>query len=208
MNSRIWLGLGCIIALLVLGCGPKIMFPPEIDLRDHESVGLIDFASEAEGKLGKFVTQKFMEEISYSQKGVRIIELGSMDSVLQSIRKNEMNPEATQAIGKKYKLKSLIIGNLEVSDIKPKLSLSSLVSHMSVKAEVEASIAVKLLETEQGATLWTASARDKKDVAHVSIFSGGAVHFDADNPEEAYGDLAESLIEEVTRDLKVSYRRR
>ena len=104
-------------------------------------------------------------------------------------------------------MRSLIVGSIEVSDVKPKISISSIISHMSVKAEVDASIAVKLVETSQAGTVWTNSAQDKKEVAQVSIFSGGAVHFDAENPEEAYGKLTKSLIEEVTRDLRASYRR-
>ena len=207
MNQRIWLCLSVVSVLLVLGCGPKVMVPPEIDLKEYESVGLIDFSSDAEGTLGKFVTQKFLEEISLSQKGARIIELGSMGEVLKSVQRDKMDPEAVQAIGQKHNLNSIIIGDLEVSDVKPSISLSSIISHMSVKAEVEASVTVKLLETEHGATVWTDSAQDKRNVAHVSIFSGGAVHFDAKDPEEAYGDLARSLVREVTEDLRISYKR-
>ena len=91
--------------------------------------------------------------------------------------------------------------------MKPKVSLSAIIKHMSVRAEVEASLSVKLQETERGATVWTDSARDKRDVAHVSIFSGGPIVFDAQDPEEAYGDFAESLVREVTRDLRASHRR-
>jgi len=207
MNRQIQLYSVFVMLLLILGCGPKVMVPPEIDLAEYESVGLIDFSSDAEGALGEFVTQKFMEEISLSQKGARIIELGSMDKVLESVQRDEMDPEAVQAIGEKHNLNSVIIGELEISDVKPKISISSIVSHMSVRAEVEASLTVKLLETERGATIWTDSAQDKKEVAHVSIFSGGAVHFDAKDPEEAYGDLARSLVRDVTEDLRVSYKR-
>ncbi len=209
MRSQVWLYSGAVILLLILGlgCGAKVMFPPEIDLKEYESVGLIEFSSEAEGNLGKFVTQKFLEEISASQKGARIIELGSMDEVLKSVKQDKIGPEAVRAIGQKHNLNSIIVGNLEVSDIKPKVSIFGLVSHMSIKAEVVAALTVKLLETEQGATVWTDSAQDEEEVAHVSVFSGGGFHFDADNPEEAYGDLAESLVDEVTEDLKVSYGR-
>jgi len=181
------------------------MVPPEIDLKEYEIVGLINFSSNAKGDLGKFVSQKFLEEISLSQKGARIIELGSMDKVLESVQRDEIDAEAVREIGQKHNLKSIIIGNLEVSKIKP--NITSIVAHMSVKAEVEASITVKLLETELGATIWTNSAQDKKDVAHVSIFPGGVFDFDAKDPEEAYGNLARSLVRKVTEDLRISYKR-
>ena len=208
MNQRIFIYIPLAIMLVVMGCGPKMMFPPEIDLREYESVGLIDFSSEYEGEIGRFVTQKFLEEISESQRGVRIIELGSLEDVLESVGRDRLDPETVQEIGIKHELNSVITGNLDISDVKPKISLSAIVRHMSVEAEVEAALSVKLLDTERGATIWTDSAREKRTVAHVSVFSGGPVIFDAEDPEEAYGDLAESLVEEVTTDLRVSYRRK
>ena len=65
--------LGILVLLLTSGCGPKTMFPPEVDLGEYGSVGLISFSSNFEGNLGEFVTQKFLESISTSQKGARII---------------------------------------------------------------------------------------------------------------------------------------
>jgi len=182
------------------------MVPPEIELKEYSTVGLIDFSSDAEGNLGKFVTQKFLEEISSSQKDARIIELGGLDEILKSVQQDKMAPEVAKAIGQKYNVNAIIAGSLKVSDVKPKVNISSLKS-MSVKAEVEAEITVKLLETGQGATVWTDAARGKETVAHVSIFSGDKVFFDADDPEEAYGDLARSLAKKVTSELRVSYKR-
>lgn len=207
MNRRIYLYLSVLGVLLILGCGTKVMVPPEIELKEYETVGLIEFTSGAKGALGNIVTQKFLEEISASQKGLRIIELGSMDKVLESVQQDEINPDTIRAIGQKHNLNSIIIGNLDVSDVKPSISLSSIVAHMSVSAKVEASLTVKLLDTEDSATIWTASAQNKKDVAHVSIFPGGVFHFDADDPEEAYGELVKSLVEEVTIDLRISHKR-
>ena len=203
---RVWLYWVFVMLLLIPGCGPKMMIPPEIDLKEYGTVGLIDFSSETKGKISKFVTQKFLEEISLSQKGARIIELGSQDELLESVQQNKMNPEAVQAIGQKYNVNAIIMGNLEISDVSPKVNISTLVKSMSVKAEVEAKITVRLLETEQGATVWTDSARETETVAHVSIFSGGGAFFDADDPEEAYGDLVRSLVKKITLDLKVRYK--
>ena len=207
MARRVWLCANLVILLLILGCGPKVMVPPEIDLAEYESVGLIDFNTEAEGTLGPFITQKFLQEISLSQKGARIIELGNMEEVLRSVERDRLDTEAIRIIGEKHNLSVLIVGDLMVSDVRPKVNISSIISSMSVKAEVEASMIVKLLETERGATVWTGAAQQKKNVAHVSIFSPNTIMFDAKDPEQAYGELTESLIEEVTRDLRVSYRR-
>ena len=206
MNRQIRLYWAFAVLLLILGCGPKVMVPPEIDLNEYGNVGLIDFSSEAKGNLGEFVTQKFLEEVSSSQKGARIMELGSLDNVLEAVQRDRMDPEAIQAIGKKYNVNAIITGNLKVSEVKPKVKLSSIIQSMSVKAEVAASLTVRLLETEQGATVWTNSAQDTETVAQVSIFSGGGALFDADDPEKAYGDLARSLVKKITSDFKESYK--
>jgi hypothetical protein len=184
------------------------MFPPEIDLGKYGGVGLINFSSDAEGELGEFMTQKFLKEISLSQKDAKIIELGSMDTVLEAVRQDKFGPDATRAIGEKYNVDAIIVGNLMVSDVRPKINISSIITSMSVKAEVEASMVVKLLETDRGATVWTGTAQETRNVAHVSVFSPDTILFDAKDPEQAYGELADSLIEEVTRDLRVSYRRK
>ena len=208
MAQRIWLFANLLILLLILGCGPKVMVPPEIDLNEYESVGLINFRSDAEGNLGEFVTQKFLEEISLSQKGASIIELGSMDDVLASVQRDKLDPDATRAIGEKHNVSAIIMGDLTVSDVKPKINISSIITSMSVKAEVEASMIVKLLETERGATIWTGTGQQTEEVAHVSVFSPDTIFFDAKDPEQAYGELTENLIEEVTTDLRMSYRRK
>ncbi len=39
------------------------------------------------------------------------------------------------------------------------------------------------------------------------MFPGGRVFFDARDPEEAYGELVESLIGKITADFRVTYGR-
>lgn len=196
-----------IVILFICGCGTKVLVPPEVDLTKYKSVGLINFKSDAKGNLGEYITQRFLQEISRSQKGVRIVELGDEDRVLKSIDREEIGPKAIEIIGDKYNVDAIIMGNLRVSDIKPKVDISSIVKTLSVKADVEASLSVKLIETKGGVTVWSNIAEDKKTVAQVSIFSTKEAHFDAENPDEAYGDLVNSLIDQVTEDLKTRHKR-
>ena len=196
-----------LITSILFGCGSKVIMPPVVDLTKYNNVGLINFKSDAKGKLGEYVTQKFLQEVSRSQNGVRIIELGDEDRVLRSIDREEIGPKAIQIIGEKYDVDAIIMGNLRVSDIKPKVDITTIVKNLSVKADVNASLSVKLIETDSGATVWTNIAEDQKTVAQVSVFSNKDIFFDAKDPDEAYGDLAESLIKQVTEDLKTRRRR-
>ncbi len=207
MTRQMWLLLGGIALLLSLsGCVPRVEVPPKIDLKEYGRVGIISLNSNAEGNLDEFITQKFLEAITEDQE-VSIIELGDEDSVLGSVQRERMGPETVQAIGKKYNVGAVIHGNLRISNVKPKLKVSSLVKSIGVKAEVDAFMTTKLLEAEYGATVWTGSAQDKKTVAHITMFPGHRAFFDARDPEEAYGDLVESLIRKITADFRVTYKR-
>lgn len=196
-----------ILPILVLGCGPKVLIPPKIDLTKYDPIGLITFKSNAKGKLSDFITLKFLDEISRSQQGIKIIELGNEDKILKSLDRQTLDPTVIQMLGNKYNLKAVITGDLNVSDIKPKVSITSIITSMRVKAEVQATLIVRLIETKSGATIWSNLAEDKRSVASVSIFSKNDIAFDAQNPDDAYGELADSLIKAVTEDLKPRKRR-
>jgi hypothetical protein len=191
---------------VLYGCGPKEMVPPRIDLGIYEAVGLISFTSNAEGNLAEYTTQKFLQIVSESQSGARFIELGDEKDVLESVSMSKIDRASAQAIGETHKVSGIIVGNLDVSDVRPKLRLGPWFAPMGVEAEVEASLMGKMLDTKDGATVWTASGRETRTVAEVSVFPGGAVIFDAENPDQAYGDLVESLVREVSTDLRVTYR--
>jgi hypothetical protein len=205
--TRFALALFLLITICVLlGCGPKEMVPPRIDLGVYEAVGLINFSSNAEGNLAEYTTQKFLQIVSESQPGARFIELGDEKEILESIGKTKIDRVSAQAIGETHKVSTIIVGNLDVSDVRPKIRLGPWFAPMGVEAEVEASLMGKMLDTKDGATVWTASGRDTRTVAEVSVFPGGAFIFDAENPDDAYGDLVESLVREVSTDLRITYR--
>lgn len=199
--------LATIFALL-LGCGPKVMVPPKIDLQVYENVGMIEFTSNAKGNLQQFVTLKFLEKIQSAQPGLHVLELGTKESVLNSVQYDQLDFKALQKIGKDYNVDAIIMGHLDITDVKPKVHLSTLITSMHVQAEVEAALSAKLFETGNGATLWTNSTRGKETVANVTMIANGPAHFDARDPENAYGKLAEGLVKKITKDFRVRYVRK
>ena len=204
MNKHTLFFFCVVLMILISSCSPKVMVPPRVDLSQYDSVGLISFTSNAKGSLHEYATQQFLASITHSQMEASIIELGDLDTILDSVNHESLNPKAVQAIGEKYDVNAVITGNLDVSAIKPKVNIFALIG---MKANVNATLVTKLYETNRGATIWTASGEDEKTVAEVSVFRGGGFFFDARDPEEAYGDLVKSLIKKVTRDLRVSYQR-
>jgi len=186
------------VALLFTGCA-RVYVPPAIDLKPHEVVGIIKFSSNSKGDLTDYVTQKFIESITEDQEELRVAELGNEKAVLAAIDQADLGPDALKAIGEKYKVASVFIGDLTVSDVKPSCIAGP--GFASFEAKVSAKLAVKLVETATGITLWTNSGRDERTVAGVSRF-GSDLSFDAEDPDEAYGDLARELCRRVTHDFR------
>ena len=207
-KRKIWLSIIGAALVILFDCGTKVMVPPKIDLRDYNNIGMIEFSSNTEGNLQQFATQKFLQAIQSKQPGVRVLELGNEERVLKSIQHNQLDLEAIKTIGKKYNIETVITGRLDVTDVKPKVEISSWLKLIGAQAVVEASLSVRLLDTERGTTLWTNSAEDKETVAGITIFSDGPIFFDASDPEEAYGKLVQELVNETTRDFQARYERR
>lgn len=208
MKRQIWLHVVGIAFLILPGCAPKVMVPPRINLKAYDNVGMIEFSSNTEGRLLQFVTLKFLQSIQSAQPGVRILELGDEERVLKLVQRDRLDLGAIQAIGKKYNVDAVITGHLNVTGVKPKVRLSTLLESMSVHANVEALLSAKLLETAGGATIWTSSARGKETVAHVTLISNGPAYFDASDPEHAYGKLVQGLVKKITKDFRIRYIRK
>ena len=72
---------------------------------------------------------------------------------------------------------------------------------MTVSAFVEATLLVRLLEANTGATVWSNSAQGRENVASVSLMKGNT-WFDAQEPEKAYGSLVNGLVGQVSDDFR------
>jgi hypothetical protein len=209
-NSRI---LRCALAVFfiaALGCAAKQTFliPPKVDLNAYQTIGVIEFSSNARGNLQQFASQQFLHTIQSSQPGIRILELGHKEQVLRSVQHAELDLEAIKSLGEKYHVDALFTGHVDVSDVKPNIQLTSLLTSLHVQADVKASLTAKLYETRLGATLWTDSARTSQTVGHVGIYPDRPVEFGARNPEDAYGQLVDTLVYRIARDFRVRYERR
>ncbi len=197
-----------IIVFMFFHCGPTVLVPPEIDLMSFERVGLIAFSLEnAEGRLNEIATQRFLQEITYYQRGGQIIEIGSIDDVLKNIGGATIDQEAISTIGKQYGVTSFFYGSVVVSDVKPQIDISALIKSMRIQATFSISITARFLSTETGATLWTDSVQRKESLAYLSMGEGQVPYFDVRDQEEAYTDLIERLVYELTRDFRPTKRR-
>ena len=206
-----------VLTLLLLvvsnGCGPRRTYqtyvvPPRIDLTQHDMIGVIEIDSSSKGELGPLTTRRFTDEARRDQGLVRIIRLGTEADALASVGRTKLDRESLKALGRKHGVQTILIGKLDVSDIRPDVRISSVLESGSVTARVNATLAVELVETASGASIWSSSSRASDSVGQISVFSGGGVVFDADDPDRAYGSLVDKLVHDATWDFRVTYERR
>ncbi len=208
MRPRLTLLLIGAGVVLSLACAKRqvVQVPPEVDLNSFDMVGVVQFSCENKGTLASFATQRFIEEAQDAQPGVRILELGTADEIAQKLGVKELNFEAVRAIGEHYGVGAVVMGVLDVQDVKPRFDLQQMFAG-SVSADVKAALTTRLMETARGATVWTRSSRTTCTVAQVGV-RGGGVRFDAQDPERAYGKMVDALIADLTEDFRVTYVRR
>ena len=205
-------GLVLIAVLIVgmLGCARRqtVMVPPRIDLKQHELIGVVEFGSPSEGELGPIATRRFTESARRDQGLVRILGFGSRTEVLRSVGRDQWNAETLKALGREHGVRTILTGELTVSDVRPNIRISPSLDSGSLTAQVDATLAVQLIETSSGASIWSTSASATQSVGHISVFGGKQFAFDAADPERAYGGLVDTLVEQVTRDFRVTWERR
>jgi hypothetical protein len=202
--------LGFLLALLSASCtvvrqAPPVMVPPQIDLRPHELIGIVQFGSTAKGELASLATRRFTEAARRDQGLVRIVDLGTRDQALQSVGRDRLDVDAVIALGHKYGVKTIVTGDLAVSKVRPDVNIDALLRSGSVTAQVDASLEVLMYETESGAALWNRSGHSTHAVGQVQMWGGRQFAFDARDPEAAYGGLVDDLVAQVSRPFQVSW---
>ena len=199
--------LAVLLAALSAGCASqRIMVPPRLDLQPHGSVGLVTFTVEnAKGQLHDFATQRFAEEVLAAQSGIELLELGNADSLVRRVGETSFGPASAQALGEQRGVPAVFVGHLKVSNVKPSGGIIGLQVPF-VQATVTVDLLVRLISTRSGGTLWRSSASASQKVGSVAIV-GGIPEFSAKDPNDAYGELVNSLVWTVTHDLRPTWRR-
>ena len=206
---RLWRLSLIVSALLVmfLACAPKqkVLVPPRVDLKTYPSIGVIEFSTNAEDTLKPYVTQSFIENIQLAQPGTRILELGDVDHILRSLGHSQLNPETIQSIGKKYSVDAVILGHLQISQIKPKINVTTAVKSLKARAYIEAALKTRIFETNRGATCWTRASTGTTQVARINLMEDGPFSVGVSDPKEKYGKLVPKLVYVNTMDFRSRY---
>jgi len=192
---------------MLVGCShtEKVLLPPIIELKAYRNIGVIEFSTNAENNLRPYVTQNFIQNVQSAQPGTRVLELGSEKLVLKSLRRQELDLKTIKSIGDEYNVDALILGHLQVSEIKPNVKIFSVPQAVRAKVYVEAALQTRILETNTGATLWTKANSGKVSVAKLNLAVEGPFSFSASDPKEKYGKLVPELVYANTSDFRSRY---
>ena len=198
-----------IITVFVMqyGCShtEKVLVPPRVELKDYRNIGVIEFSTNAENNLRQYVTQSFIQNVQSAQPGTRVLELGSKEKVLKSVKCHELDLKTIKSIGAEYNIDALILGHLQVSEIKPNVKIFSASQAVRAQAYVEAALQTRILETNSGATLWTKANSEKTSVVKLNLATEGSFNFSASDPKEKYGKLVPDLVYANTSDFRSRY---
>jgi hypothetical protein len=78
---------------------------------------------------------------------------------------------------------------------------------VGVRADVQATLAVQMVEAVTGASLWSESAGATRPVGGMSISGNRQVVLNVSDPEKVYGSLVNDLVWAVTPDFRPTWQR-
>lgn len=183
-----------LVALLAAeGCRgrPQVLLPAPVDLQPHARIGLVTFSAEGtRGALAPLATQRFLAAMLAAQPGIEVLELGNVAGPVDAA--------AARRLGEQHALRSVVVGQLVVSELKPRVSI---LGGLRASAEANVGLTVRMYAATSGATVWTREARVRETIANVSVVDGQAI-LGAQDPDEAYGELVDALVWNVTQDFR------
>lgn len=214
-NSYLWRFFGSILlagAIFSFASCAKyenVYCPPRFDLTQFGRMGMITFSDNAQPSVAEYATEQFQNQIQSAQIGIPIVELGTQEDVLRSIDSNQLDLEAMQKIGQQYKVSDVFVGSVVYSDVKTNVNLEDLVKlKASVNTTLNATLSVKLIETEGGATVWSNSTSWKRKLGRVSVSENTGLSVGTRGYEDAYKKLIPDMVQDVTYDFRGQYVRK
>ncbi|MSQ18304.1 MAG: hypothetical protein EXR39_01795 [Betaproteobacteria bacterium] len=143
------------------------------DSKSYPTVGLIEFASNADATISEGATRRFRRHLEATRPDIRFLEIGTCEDVLAAIDATELDTDAIRKIGELWGLVAVFIGDINHSDSKPSLGKRQIDRQPpSVNPEVKGDIAARLIETQHGREIWRSASWVKKRPTSVRVAMG------------------------------------
>jgi hypothetical protein len=195
-----------LLLFLAFFCGcthtELVPVPPRIDLKPYRTLGIVEFASNAEPAINQRATRQFQEYVQAGQPGTRFVELGSRDAVLAAVGGRQLDPDTLKQIGAKYGVDAIFLGDIVYSEPKTDINVTDLTKlEGNMRTEVRGDISSRLVETQTGAGVWSGSAWATRQVGRlsVSVEQGVSGKMSQSNPRD---EMVPALIDYLTQDFR------
>lgn len=193
--------LAALVALSV-GCARYAIVPPAVDLGAAGTLGLVTFRVEnAKGDLDAVATQYFLREVMAAQR-VPVVELGAPEALLADLGKTAFDREAILAVGQRQGVEALFLGEIRVTEVKPRIDLAAPLSKtLFARAAFDIKVTARLVAAADGATLWTGSVARQATVGTVGM-DGGVPVFSVRDKSAAMDDVLREVMFRLTWDFR------
>lgn len=201
---RMQSALAICAAFALSACASKYArVPARLDLAPYGRVALVTFSGDqSAGAMSTMATQRFAEALLASQTGVELLELNSTDASIKDLVARGDGAALAQALGRQKDVPAVFVGQLKMSPVKPRGHLGA--SGVNLKASVSAELAVQLLSTKTGGTMWRSSSMTNGSIGRVAL-NDRLPSVSLRDRDEAYGEMVSQLVAEVTRDLRPTW---
>lgn len=201
-------GTQCVLALCgvlaLSACAAKYtQVPARLNLAPYGRVAVVTFADDqSNAAMTTLATQRFAEALLRSQSNVELLELGAADSSLKALATATDASALAQALGREKDVPAVFVGFLKVSSVKPRGRIDA--SGINVRGAITGELTVRLLSTSTGSTVWRSSASANGTVSRLEV-SGRLPSVTMRDQDAAYGEVVQSLVADVTRDLRPTW---
>ena len=160
--------LAAAAVLVALGCarGPTVFINDEYNFQYVERVAVVPFDNlTSDQGAGNRVTRVFIADL-LAEKAFDIVEPGEVSRVLEkfsTVRTSQLTQEQITAIGQELKVQGIIFGN--VTEMTSSRSGSAMVNTVT--------LVIRMVETETGATVWSATNTSGGRGFWGALFGGG-----------------------------------
>ena len=160
--------LAAAAVLVALGCarGPTVFINDEYNFQYVERVAVVPFDNlTSDQGAGNRVTRVFIADL-LAEKAFDIVEPGEVSRVLEkfsTVRTSQLTQEQITAIGQDLKVQGIIFGN--VTEMTSSRSGSAMVNTVT--------LVIRMVETETGATVWSATNTSGGRGFWGALFGGG-----------------------------------
>ena len=209
---RRYAGITLLLSLaLSWGCSSTVLvpMPPRMDLKSYGTLGIVEFASNADAAINVHAARKFQEQIQAAQPGTPFLNLGTREAVLAAIGARQLDVDTLKRIGEKYGVDAVFVGDITYSEPTTDINVGDLTRlEGGVRTEVRGDISSSLMETRTGASVWSSSAWAKRQTGRLSVSAEQGVSGGMSN-ENPRHEMVSTLVYHLTQDFRpTSVRRR